>query len=92
MEKLMLAAILGISASATALSQTLITSDGGYIEVPPGKRAVFIKKEMPVEHCVVICTAPVMEPVVAADVYDSVVYCDEDVLVVSPSVCVQRPD
>ena len=70
----------------------MITSNGDWIEVPPGKRAVFIKDTLPTEHCAVICTAPVMEPVVQVTVDPDVVYCGEDVLVISPAVCVQRPD
>ena len=76
--------------SQMAMSQTLITQDGDYIEVPEGKRAVFIKKEMPLEHCGVICTSPVEEPTPKDT---DVVYCDEEQgLVVSPSYCVPRPD
>ena len=86
--------------SIPAMSQTLITSSGDWIEVPPGKRAVFIKETMPVEHCVVVCTAPVIEPVVPTSVNidgfcdgephpnsdDPDCVCQFDGLVVSPSV------
>ena len=69
--------------SQMAMSQTLITQDGDYIEVPEGKRAVFINKEMPLEHCAVICTSPVEEPVVEPTEPDC---CPAGELCFSPSV------
>ena len=79
-------AVLGLLAIATgALGDELITSGGDYIQVPEGKRAVFIKDTLPTEHCIVTCIAPVMEPVVPVEEREKDGVCEREV-VISPNL------
>jgi hypothetical protein len=80
-------ALLILLMSQVALAQTVITNDGDYIEVPPGKDVVFIKAGLP-KQCAVICTSPVMHP----EIEPQVVECEDGVLVISPSVCTPKDE
>ncbi len=79
--------LLMLLMSQAALAQTLITSEGDYIQVPDGKQVVFIKAGLP-EQCAVICTSPVMHPVIEPQAVE----CEDGVLVISPAVCTRKDD
>jgi hypothetical protein len=53
--------------SPMVMSQSLTTENGDWIEVPTGKRAVFVPDYMPTKQCLVTCIAPITEPVVPVD-------------------------
>lgn len=81
--RLLLIALL----SATATAQTVVTTDGDYIEVPADKDVVFIAKGLP-KQCAVICTSTVTHP----EPEPQVVECGDGGLVISPSVCTPKDD
>ena len=74
--------ILPLLMAATATAQTVVTSDGDYIDVPADKDVVFIAKGLP-KQCAVICTSKVMHP----EPEPQEVKCGDGGLVISPSVC-----